>query len=302
LELDALTQNEIASEVRAIQSAILQWAKPTITGGQIASLIRSSAPDLDIRAAVNMPKGSGALTAFIKQYLSEQLDHIGKQGMDTLHHVKGREIQSTSTVASPEIWRTFVSPNSRQQLVLSKSSELLLSRETPASSKDELDVPKATVAEHDAIRAEFTKSLPPSVIEALDDSLAPEAEFEEWMTALRAHAPEETRSWGQFRRQRLSRLLTTRVSGAQVEAGLRDKILAQVHASEAAAYETRRRAAEAGPESRPETTLGVNRAAKEATSRARSLAHAAIDRLSYDELRALKIPLGALLDAVGTGS
>lgn len=295
-----MTQNEIASDVQAIQSAILQWAKPTITGGQIASLIQSSAPDLDIRAAVNIPKGSGALTAFIKQYLSEQLDHIGKQGMDTLHHVKGREIQATSTVASPEIWRTFVSPNSRQQLVLSKSSGLLISREAPALSEDELDVPKATVSEHDAIRAEFTKSLPPSVIEALDDSLTPNAEFEEWMTALRSQAPEETRSWGHFRRKRLSHLLKTRVSGASIEAGLRVKVLAQIHASEAAAYEARKSATKATPDNRPETTQGVNRPAKEVASRALSLAHAAIDRLSYDELRALKIPLGALLDAVHT--
>ncbi len=297
-----MTHIEISPDVPTIQSAILHWAKPTITGGQIASLIRSSAPDLDIRAAVNMPKGSGALTAFIKEYLSEQLDHIGKQGMDTLYHVKGREIQSTSTVASPDIWRAFVSPNSRLQLVLSKSSELLLSRETPASSEGELDIPKATVPEHDAIRAEFTQSLPPSVREALDRSLEPEAKFEEWISALRAYAPEETRRWGQFRRQSLSRLLATRVSEAPVEADLRDKILAQVHASEAAAYDTHRRAATVEPESRPETTMGVKQLAKGATSSARSLAHAVIDRLSYDELRALKIPLGALLDAVGTES
>lgn len=297
-----MTNNEIDTAVGAVRAAIAQSQKSTLTGGQIASIIRSAAPNLDVRAAVGIPKGSGALTAFIEQYLSEQLERIGKQGMDTLHHVKGREIQTPSTLASPDIWRTFVSPNSKQHLVLSISTGLLLSRETAASSNDELDIPKATTVEHDTIRAEFSKSLPRQALARLEENLLSDAEFEAWIMALRTYAPEEVRRWGHFRRQRLSELLQARVNEAQITTALREKVWAQIHASEAAAYETRKGGGKGAAEHEPAAIATVNDPTNEVLGRARWFAHAAIDRLSYDELRALKIPLGALLDVVHRGT
>ncbi|MGR9154636.1 hypothetical protein ACU8L5_36075 (plasmid) [Rhizobium leguminosarum] len=293
-----MTNDEIHTEVRAVRAAILKWPKPTLTGGQIAALIQSTAPKLDFRATVGIPTGSGALTAFIEQYLSEQLERVGMQGMDTLHRVKGRELETPSPIASPEVWRTFVSPNSKQNLVLSIPTEQLIARESAASSKEEFDIAKATTAEHDAIRAEFAKALPKQTLAGHEEELSPDAEFEAWMTALRTYAPEEIKRWGHFRRQRLSALLVARVNAAGINVALRDRVLAHVKASEAAAYESRKSGGKGAGENNPTAVASANPPANEAIGRARLLAHTAIDQLSYDELRALKIPLGALLDVV----
>ena len=293
-----MTKDEVDTGVRAVRAAISKWPKPTLTGGQIASLIKSVAPRLDFRATVGIPTGSGALTAFIEQYLSEQLERVGTQGMDTLHRVKGRELETPSPIASPEVWRTFVSPNSKQNLVLSIPTGLVIARESAASSKEEVDIPKATTAEHDAIRAEFTKGLPKQTLAECEKDLSPDAEFEAWMTALRTYAPEEIKRWGHFRRQRLSELLVARVNAAGINVPLRDRVLAHVKASEAAAYESRKSGGKGAGENNPAAVAGMNSPANESIGRARLLAHAAIDRLSYDELRALKMPLGAMLDVV----
>lgn len=56
-----MNDTEIADELRAIKAALKSHPAPTITGGQLASLIGLAAPDLDVRAVVGKPKVSNGV-------------------------------------------------------------------------------------------------------------------------------------------------------------------------------------------------------------------------------------------------
>lgn len=286
---------DIGAGLAAIRAALETWTAPTITGGQLASLIRKSAPELDVRALAGVPKGSGALTEFIRLHLSDLLDTVGHQGMDVLHLIKGRTLGVLPIAASPEIWRTFVSPNSTQHLVLSRTAGRLICRDVPASlSNNELEVAKASPEEHDAIRADFPATLSKPMSELLNSHVAPTADFETWIESVRTNLPEAMPKWGQYRRRRLSDLLKERIVELQLQGSIQHEILEQIKSSESAAY-----AAQKGTKAATEKQAAkVAHETDHATVKARRIAHAAIELLSYEELRALRLPLGAVLDSI----
>ncbi|MEJ7776994.1 MAG: hypothetical protein WKF52_06390 [Sphingomicrobium sp.] len=293
-----MDRTDISNELRAIKVALEDRSAPTITGGQLFALIRSAAPDLDIRTVVGMPKGSGALTEFIRMYLSDVVERIGNQGGDILHRIMGREVATLPPSASSQIWRTFVSPNSSQHLVLSISARRLLARDTSASTAEgDVEVAKASPDEHDRMRADFAASLPEPAAAVLREQVASDADFESWIVALREHLPETTRQWGYYRRRRLSELFAARITGLELEDPLQRAVLEQIRTAEFSAYEKPRDAKAALVKQGARQTGGPDDAT-DATSRVRRLAHAAVDLLAYDELRALRMPLGAMLDAI----
>lgn len=292
-----MDSTDITDDLHAIHEALEAWPEPTITGSQLYTLIRSAAPKLDIRALVNIPQGSGALTAFIGRHLSGAIERIGNKGGDVLHHIKGRDLTASPSSVSPQIWRTFVSPNSAQQLVLKPSTGLLLAREAPASTAEgEMAVAEASPPEHDRIRAEFVSSLPQPVADALNERTGSDPAFETWVAALREHLPDTFRQWGLFRRQRLAELFAARIRGLELGDVLEPIVLEQIRAAERAAYDGRKGVRAASVKAGGRREQGEGEA--DAMRRARRLAHAALDQLSYEELRALKMPLGAMLDAM----
>ncbi|WP_394654042.1 hypothetical protein [uncultured Sphingomonas sp.] len=291
-----MREYNINEALRAIRSAIQAWTGPTITGGQLAALIRAAAPGLEIRTIVGIPKGPGALTEFIKSHLSDTVERIGSQGSDALLRIVGRDVEPSAQTASPQVWRTFVSPNSDQHLVLSGGG-VLLSRETPASADaGETEIGKATVEEHDRIRADFVDTLTEQSVAALGEFAAPDAEFGKWIAAMRERLPGSLREWGHFRRKRLSELFAARIGSLALEKSFERTVLEQVEASEVAAYGKANKAAAAAKRPVKVTDGGDVDADRVAT--ARRLAHAAIDLLSYEDLRRLRIPLGVVLDTI----
>lgn len=288
---------ELDGALRAIRSALDGWSGPTITGGQLYSLVRSAAPQLDIRALVNMPQGPGALAAFVRRHLSDLLQRFGNQGADVVYRIDGREFTESPSSAFLQIWRTFVSPSSPQHLVISRSARSLISRDTPASAENgELELAKASVSEHDQMRADFMASMPDPIVETMMRHVAPEADFASWISALREHVPDGMRQWGQYRRERLAKLFTDRVAGLGLDEPLRQAVLDQVKTAEIAAYGKQK--GKAAMAKHGESSASVRETATDALRKARQLAHAAVDVLTYNELRALRLPLGAMLDAL----
>lgn len=294
-----MREYDIQEALRAIRSAIQSWTGPTITGGQLAALIRASAPGLEIRSIVGIPKGPGALTAFIKAHLSETVERIGSQGSDALLRIVGRDVEPSDDMASPQVWRTFVSPNSDQHLVLSGGGGVILSRDAAASADaGETEIEKATVAEHDLIRAEFVGTLPEHALATLGELAAPDAEFEKWIAAIRERLPSSLRDWGHFRRKRLSELLKARIESLSLTEPFQRTVIAQAKASELAAYGKTTKAAAASKQSiKAADSRGIG---ADPVTVARRLAHAAIDLLSYEDLRTLRIPLGVVLDTIAS--
>lgn len=293
---------DITTELQAFRAALERRPEPTITGGQIAAIVRMVAPDLDVRAIVGRPKGKGALSKFIETFLPDALEPMGNQGADVLYLIKGRDAPASQGHSSPEIWRTFVSPNSSRSLVLIASSGRLVSRNTHAvDSADEIEIQRATLKEHDEIRAEFMQSLSGPEVSILRDKIPETADFTSWIEALKAHVPEATGRWGQFRRQKLSELFRARVDALQLSASVRQNVLEQIKLSELSVYEAQKsgRSSTDQPHGKKQQHMATS---VDATARARLVAHAAINQLTYEELRELRFPLGAMLDSLNAGS
>lgn len=284
------------SALSAIETALKNYPGATITGGQLATLIRAEAPGLDLRALAGIPKGPGAVTAFVTQHLSGLVERIGNKGGDVLYRIDGREVVDMPPPAA-EVWRTFVSPSSPNHIVFSRATGRLASRNTPAAGSDEFGVDKASLTEHDEIRAGFVDTLPEAEAAILRERVAPETTFMSWMSALREHLPEAAGKWGRYRRHKLSELLAAHIRGLGLDEPLQRAALAQARDAERSAYEQSK--SQQTTVGKPADTLPA--AQDDATAHARRLAHAAVDLLAYDELRALKMPLGVLLDAIRSG-
>lgn len=297
---DTLSDIDITTELGAIRSSLLDWPEATITGGKLNGLIREAAPGLDMRAAVGMPKGPGALSAFVLGHLSEDLDKVSYSGMDVVYRIKGRTVTDIPDNISAQVWRTFVSPSSSKRLVLERSAPLLVARDAPPSPDDaEIEIAKVRSDEHDSIRRAFSEALDPPAADALKRGAGnTDADFDTWIAALRRVLPGSVRAWGQFRRRKLAELFQSRIDGLGLEPTSRSSVLEQVAAAEHAYYVKDTSKADAGesPPSHVRTAPTTN----DALGRARQLAHAAIDQMTLEELRATRLPLGVVLDAERT--
>ena len=287
---------DITAEIAAITAALRAHTEATITGGQLNKLIQGAAPKLDVRTAVSMPTGSGALAAFVLIHLSDHLERVGYQGKDVVYRIHGREAPKLPDGASAQIWRTFVSPSSGKHLVLEQSVPLLVARETAAeNSRAEIEIRKAQLDEHDKIRQAFAASLPPAAAALLQQSGAADADFNTWIATLRRVLPNYIRDWGEFRRRQLAELFRSRITELGMSPSLESAVLNQLAAAEGAAY-TKEGGGNAEAAKRPRrapSPFGV----EEALARARRLAHTAVDLMTLDELRATRLPLGVVLDA-----
>lgn len=288
---------DITTELGAIRSALRDWPESTITGGQLNRLIRDAAPALDMRAAVGMPKGPGALSAFVLGHLSEDLDKVSFSGMDVVYRIKGRTVTDIPNNISAQVWRTFVSPSSPKRLVLERSAPLLVARDAPPIADDaEVEIAKVQSDEHDSVRRAFSEALDPPAADALKQGGGnTDADFDTWIAALRRVLPGSVRAWGQFRRRKLAELFQSRIDELGLEPASRLSVLEQVTSAEHAFYAKDSSKADAGksPPSHVRTAPPTN----DALGRARELAHAAIDQMTLEELRATKLPLGVMLDA-----
>src|SRR3990167_1449485 len=237
MELGRMNVSDIRDELRAVEVALSNRPSPTITGGQLFALIDSAAPHLDIRAVVGIPKGPGALTEFVRQHMTGIVERVGNHGGDVLYLIGGRDLDNQAPFPSNDIWRTFVSPSSRMHLILNPSARRLMIRDTPASvADDEMGVAKASMDEHDKIRADFAASLSESEAAILRNRAGPDDDFESWIGALRELLPRGMAKWGQYRRNKLSDLFVARIRELGLDDSLEQAVLDQIRASENSAY------------------------------------------------------------------
>lgn len=290
----------LASAVSDIIFALTEYRTPTITGGQLFKLMREVAPALNYRDIVKIPKGPGAQTAFIEMYLPGAIERIGNQGGDILYKILGHT-EDVDRPDSPELWNAFVTPSAPTHLVLKALPDGLICRRDPAIPEaGEREIAKASVAELDQLRGDFVASLPPEEGVRLTGLAPPEMPFADWTSTLRQHAPAMLRKWGAFRREQLSRIFANRIDALEIDEVLKGRVLEQIKVAERNAYErsqppthARGRAAAVGASN----DIG-KKSGRDAIAQARSLAHLAVDNMDYEELRALRLPLGVVLDAL----
>ncbi|WP_088442161.1 hypothetical protein [Sphingopyxis bauzanensis] len=295
-----MSKFEISDRLTAITAAVQNWHSPTITGGQLFYLMQTVAPQLDFREVVGIRVGPGALTKFAETHLADTVKRIGNQGGDILYHIVGRG-EPHRDIELAALWKNFVSPSSPLHLIVEVENQKLTSRATPASNdKGEVEIQKVSSQEHDEIRAKFVESLPAHDAAAMNENLREGASFTEWMAVMKERAPDATRKWGVFRRDHLSALFAERIEALNLDPATRDNLFAQAKAALRAANEKQREAKANAESSLPKNIAQKSGSVGQSSSlhAVRSLAHAAVDVMGYEELRSLRVPLGMIIDSL----
>lgn len=290
-------QQDTNATVSKVLDALNDLEGESITGARLHSLIKRVSPELNIREIVNQPVGPGALTKFIELHLSSVVRRIGMRGGDVLYGI-GNADTALTPVADAGIWRAFVSPSAVNFLCLRKSDMSLFVSEFERDDEDVVIISKATDDEHDEIRSKFLGSISEAEEVKLNAHIDGDLSYDAFANALRLIGL--SGRWSKFRRAAFHDLLAKRLKLIAISDDDVPAILTQFGAAQHAlhkSFEAKRATTTEQSTALPSSAATPPPKNSEA-SHARSLAQAVIANLSYDELRAISIPFGAVLDAV----
>lgn len=279
-----------------IRSALERCEGQSKTGAQIHQIIAEAAPDLDIRSLVEIPAGPGALTKFIETYLDETVKRMGRQGGDVLYQI-GNRIAPLPQMHDPNIWRAFVSPNAVNHLCLQMPDMRLITAESLDLDGDVRHIERVTEDEHDAIRQGFLSGLSEGQRGLIDPGTSQASPYEEFVQTLRSGGL--MRQWGRYRRDAFQKLLAERLEQISIAREYIPSILNQLMASQKALFKQEEN------KSQHELSLQIERSRQDRNHEshrdvdfARLLARSVIDHMGHNEIRAIHLPFGALLDAL----
>lgn len=196
----------------------------------------------------------------------------GNSGMDVVYST------STATRAEPaDAWRAWVSPNSPFHLAVDvESGEAVLIKRGATVPEGHVLVAPATIDEHRAIAREFLAEVPESNRDVLRKIV--DSPDEHWWRRWRFKLTGLNRLgvWSTFRHERLRELLDTRLSAS---------VLSETARSAATEIAERR-----GPRKRS--------GAPQRAADLRVVVAAVIEKMTEEDLRDIKLPVGLLLDVL----
>lgn len=295
LEKFGSTEN-LPEDFPAVLSAVrtaLGAFRGQLTGAQAHKIMVSSVPGLNVRSIVGMPTGPGALTKFVETYLGDLLRRVGNQGGDVLYTISE---DSSGLLNAPDdsIWKAFVSPNGQNHLYVRTSPIDLFVSKSSIGDMNSHKIEKITDTEHQAVRDRFVREI------ASDDGVFEElkvvqsSSYEEFLKVLRTHSL--AKRWGLFRRDAFRDIFVDRLGRLPGLEGEQSNLVEKLLFSQEVAHRTADKQTERSPSGSTPVAFAVTD--KPALDVARALAHSAIENLSYGELRAIHLPLGAVLDAL----
>ncbi len=287
--------DEILSEIRSALERFLGHSK---TGAHVHKIITETAPGLNIRSIVEIPSGPGALTKFINTYLHETLHRIGTQGGDVLYGI-GNVTGHVPEQQDIRIWKAFVSPSSKDFLCIDMSKSKLFVAESLDLDDNTHHIERVTEGEHDSVRDAFQSELSESLRNLIDTQTEFDSSYDTFIHALRTTG--QLKLWGRYRRESLKSLLGKRLEEIPLEKKLIPSAQNQLMDSQRALFHTEEKRQEEKREISSDLPKSVHvfQDSSELNT-ARSLASSVIDHLSYDEIRAIHVPFGAVLDALNT--
>ena len=284
--------NSMLSDIRTVLTSLDGQAK---SGAELHEIIKEVAPNLKIRSIVNIPTGPGALTKFIETNFPE-LHHIGMKGGDKLYGI-GERVAVPPTIERPDIWKAFVSVNSVSNLCLSASEMKLFVSQSLVPDDDTHHIPRVTQEELDAIGQEFLSSLATGTRQKLETEVSSDFSYHEFMLAIRANYL--IKPWGEFRRNSLKKIFIKRLEMIPIPEDSIPAVVAQLMKSQNVLHQSEVKMPSKGTTSFAYQPLRtVTRTDSKNLDSARSLAKSVIDNIGYDELRAVQLPFGAVLDAL----
>ncbi len=286
-----MIQSELNSEIEKIATALQGLNTNTITGALIGELIPKITPELDVPKVMGTPSGKGVLSQFIKRYLSHILARIEKQGSDWVYSITPAE----QAEIDPDLWRTFVSPHSSRTLAI-RDSTLTLDAPTKLNldpNENLKTIESATDSELDQIRTDFSNTLKDNS-ESMPEIQAP---YDEWSAALRKMGRDRYRDWTEYRLRRLEELFNERLMVLEIAPELNTKLRSVMRRSQLATKAVFvAKKTQTNQNQIPNTAIKSH--SMESEVNLRSAIIEVIQNLSISDLREIKLPSGAIFDAI----
>jgi hypothetical protein len=301
-----MSDQSIQSDVGLISRAIDMFPGDEISGARLNQLIRAANPGFDVRAAVGMPVGQGALSKFVDKFLSSTLERSGRTGADVLYRRKNAH----SAILSPEeperLWKTFASPASDKQLVLDRSSyRLRVQPRTLPPKVTDTPIGSVNYSELRQITEEFLSKLSDGEREKIGDVSSDSMPYYDWVMMLRKVDPALNARWSVFRRDRIRSIFQSRLANLGLPRYAELALCAQLDTSQRQEYlhrvsETKKTTTQPPRDQvvkPPHKSQSLNHVPDDSLVLARSAAKATIDSMNLCELRSLQLPVGAMIDA-----
>jgi hypothetical protein len=301
-------------EIGSIRAALLRVAGSQLSGTQIRALVDVTCPTFDVRAAVGIPTGPGALSTFLKTNFSDIVHIVGKKGGDNVYLIGPPRTDSPRTdfaaasditLRPPSVWAAFASPGLGQEVVFDRvDNSLSVQARGSVVSEHQVRLAPISTQEFRGIAERFVGSTPEDIQDELRRILEQGVAFyEPWITVLKRRNPALYHRWGLFRVQGIvdlfrERLVTANVAPEEVEKAVRSLV-----ADQEAAYKQRANALRTNIplldrsvlQRAPQAPVLVSETAD--VSDARAMATLMINYMSVTEIRQLSVPFGAVIDA-----
>lgn len=212
--------------------------------------------------------------------------------------------EDLKSVVGPELWKFFSNPNQSCSLAIEPSTGLIYVTALRAILPVGLQkLERMDSEDYRVLAGQFAAQQDSPLREKLEECLLEPQFYDLWINALRASGSPERRllkTWESLRTEHVVKRLGERLTNAGVSVALQAEIVSEAR--------PRRKAAAVQQAPVPEissTSIPPHSAAQAAVSspddvaleRLREIVHASVDRMSFSELREVRIPAGILLDA-----
>jgi len=286
-----MAPSELNSEIEKISSTLKELDKNKITGALIGELIRKITPELDLCKVMNTSSRVGVLSRFIERHLSHVLIRSGKQGSDWVYTI----IRADQVETDPDLWRTFVSPNSTKMLIM-RGSDLALHEVTEQNieqGENVIRIRNVTDAELEKIQSAFADTLEDSS----DGVLKIPESYYDWTIGLRKMGGNHYRNWTEFRLSRLMELFKERLEELEISPVLKTQLCDVMQRSQSVA-KTTLVAKKSKTSKNHASNASIKNQNMELEENFRLAIIEAIQNLSISDLREIKLPCGLIFDAI----
>lgn len=288
------------NDVQKIIEALNSFSEPRITGAKLALLIREQAPSLKVRDVVGIPYGPGALSEFARIYLSDVLQHSGKQGGDILYTIKHTSSSSEGSHRIPAgaLWTAFIKPTDTQTIILIKKTlEFMIA---PAGQNtlgdDSVAIESLSPDELHSIQAEFMAAIEPgSGTDPIVETLRAAESNVKWFNILKHNRPADFSRWLNYRRERIFEIFLSRLASIGLNTDSINRLTNELKQSQRDFAALRAKGKELTDMPVPRKDRITNEI-DEALFRRGLIA--ALSNMSIEELRQLPLPYGAVFDAL----
>ncbi|HGM4946146.1 hypothetical protein I5T87_08815 [Stenotrophomonas maltophilia] len=246
-----------------------------IAGAELTRRLRERWPEWS-------PLALGSKT--LRSFITDNLPGIGVVGQRGLDPVYGVTSSSGAESRDENLWRIWASPGSPCSLVISPhDGQLGVVGRTEAAPEGGVKLSAPGVEAHRQIARDFLEHQFQGASSDLEPLIGSGTHWwQQWMKEVKKRGI--SASWGQFRFHRLLALFSAELASRGVVGAAEGAAIVQLRGSmqgETSSIHT----------SEPQT--GSN-----SLSQLRQIAIGAIERMSEEQLRQLKVPLGSVLDAL----